>query len=152
MSIRCSVASALLVASLTAQASDVRHINPDGMPKPAGYTHVVEVNQPGRMVFLSGQLGIDAHGKLPDDLRAEFTQLFDNIRTALRASGADFKDVVRIEIYLTDMQAQLPAFREIRDHYIDTTQPPASTAVEIRRLTVPNAHAEVTVTAVLPSR
>lgn len=139
-----------LALAPSAYASETRHLNPDGMPRTNGYSHVVEVTRPGRTLFLSGQLGINAQGVLAPDFRAETTQAFENIKTALAASGASFKDVVRITIYLTNMDAQLGTFREVRNRYIDMANPPASSAVEVKRLTLPTANVEIEVTAALP--
>jgi enamine deaminase RidA (YjgF/YER057c/UK114 family) len=59
--------------------------------------------------------------------------VFDNLRAALQAVGAGFEHVLKLTYYLVDA-TQLPIVREVRDQYINTQQPPASTAVEVRRL------------------
>jgi enamine deaminase RidA (YjgF/YER057c/UK114 family) len=69
----------------------------------------------------------------PGDLRAQTGQVFDNLRAALEAVGAGFDQVVKLTYYLVDA-TQLPIVREVRDQYVNTQQPPASTAVEVRRL------------------
>ncbi|TBR39299.1 MULTISPECIES: RidA family protein [Dyella] len=139
-------------ACAPAQASDARHLNPSGMPKTNGYSHVVNVPEARHVIYVSGQLGIDANGKLAPDFRSEATQAFENVRKALAAAGADFKDVVRLNIYVTNMDAQMITLREVRNRYIDMANPPASTALEIKRLVVPTANVEIEVTAVLPDR
>ena len=65
--------------------------------------------------------------------RTQTRQLFDNLRAALQAVGAGFEQVVKLTYYLVDA-TQLPIVREVRDQYINIQQPPASTAVEVRRL------------------
>jgi enamine deaminase RidA (YjgF/YER057c/UK114 family) len=132
--------------------STARFICPTTMPKPRGYTHVVEVTGPGRTIYMAGQLGLDLEGKFPGagDFRAQATQAFENLKAALAAVGADFSNVVKITNYFTDM-SHLPVFFEVRDRYVNTSAPPASTAVEISRLAVPGALFEIEAIAVLPA-
>jgi enamine deaminase RidA (YjgF/YER057c/UK114 family) len=109
-------------------------INPNAMHRPTGYTHVVEVTA-GRPVYIAGQVALDPSGGIvgPGDIRTQARQVFDNLRAALQAVGAGFEQVVKLTYYLVHA-TQLPIVREIRDQYINTQQPPASTAVEVRRL------------------
>src|SRR5215472_16536441 len=107
-------------------ASNVRFLNPEGLSKPPGYTHVVEMTGPGRTVWIAGQLGIDRSGKVvgaSGDYRAQAVQTFENLKAALAAVGATFADVVKVNNYLVDMQ-HLPIFREVRDQYLNTAAPP----------------------------
>ena len=72
------------------------------MAKPPGYTHVVEVTAPGRIVYIAGQLGVDRDGKVVGDFRAQAVQTFENLKTALAAVGADFGHVLKFNNYLVD--------------------------------------------------
>jgi enamine deaminase RidA (YjgF/YER057c/UK114 family) len=126
-------------------------INPETMHRPTGYTHVVEVTA-GRSVYIAGQVALDPTGALvgPDDLRAQARQVFDNLRSALQAVGATFEQVVKLNYYLVDA-TQLPIVREVRDEYVSTQRPPASTAVEVRRLFRDDLLIEVEAVAVIAS-
>jgi enamine deaminase RidA (YjgF/YER057c/UK114 family) len=126
-------------------------INPEAMHRPTGYTHVVEVTA-GRPVYIAGQVAFDRTGALvgPGDFRAQARQVFDNLRAALQSVGASFEQVVKLNIYLLDA-TQLPALREVRDEYVNTAQPPASTAVEVRRLARDDLLIEVDAVAVIAS-
>jgi enamine deaminase RidA (YjgF/YER057c/UK114 family) len=75
--------------------------------------------------------------------------VFANIDAALKASGASFANVVRLDMYVTDM-SQLAALRAARDKYIDTKHPPASTLVQVSRLARDGLLLEVEATAVVP--
>jgi enamine deaminase RidA (YjgF/YER057c/UK114 family) len=66
-------------------------------------------------------------------MRAQAQQTFENLKAALEASGANFGNVVKLNYYFSDI-AQLGAVREVRDEFINTANPPASTAVEVKRL------------------
>jgi uncharacterized protein len=109
-------------------------INPEAIHRPFGYTHVVEVTA-GRPVYIAGQVAMDRAGELvgAGDVRAQARQVFENLKAALEAVGAGFEQVVKLNFYLLDA-TQLPAVREVRDQYVNTERPPASTAVEVRRL------------------
>ena len=109
--------------------------NPTGLSKPPGYSHVVDVPGPARMIFFAGQLGLDLQGNVvgaPGDFRAQVTQAFENLKIALDAAGASFSDVVKITNYLTDI-SHLPIFREVRDKYVNVAAPPASTTIQISK-------------------
>src|SRR5262245_40432039 len=122
-----------------------RYLNPESLSKPPGYSHVVEVTGPGRIIYVAGQLGLDRSGRLGGAagvVRAQAEQAFENLKGALDAAGATFADVVKINNYLTDM-AHLSTFREVRDRYIDLSSPPASTLVAISRLAAEGAMFEI---------
>jgi enamine deaminase RidA (YjgF/YER057c/UK114 family) len=126
-------------------------INPETMHHPAGYTHVVEVTA-GRPVYIAGQVALNPAGVLvgPGDIRAQARQVFDNLQAALQAVGAGFDQVVKLTYYLLDA-TQLPVVREIRDQYVNIQQPPASTAVEVRRLARDDLLIEIEAVAVIAS-
>jgi enamine deaminase RidA (YjgF/YER057c/UK114 family) len=124
-------------------------INPQGIAKPTGYTHVVKASG-GAFVFIAGQVGLDAQGNIvgPGDFGQQTEQVFQNLDTALKAAGAVFHDVVKMNIYVLDT-SQLPVLREIRDRYVNTANPPASTLVAVSRLARPEFLVEIEAVAVL---
>jgi enamine deaminase RidA (YjgF/YER057c/UK114 family) len=135
-------------------AAKVSFINPDTIAKPPGYTHVVEITGPGRIIYIAGQLGFDATGKLigtPGDFRAQAVAVFENLKAALAAVGASFSDVVKLNNYLIDMR-HLPIFREVRDSYLNTAAPPASTTIQIPGLAREGALLETEAIVVLPAQ
>jgi reactive intermediate/imine deaminase len=89
----------------------------------------------GRTIYIAGQIALDPAGQVvgPGDLHAQTVQVFENLSAALKAVGATFRDVVKLNIYMLDI-SQIPVVRGVRDQYVNTQQPPASTAVEVRRL------------------
>jgi enamine deaminase RidA (YjgF/YER057c/UK114 family) len=153
-----AVAILLAVTAAPAQAPQpmpgVRFINPPTIGQPRGYTHVVETAGLGRTVYIAGQLGYDVSGKVPEpgDFRAQAAQVFENLKAALASVGGGFQHVVKLNTFLTDIRAQLPVYREVRDRYVNTNFPPASTTVEVSRLAREGALIEVEAVAVLPVR
>jgi 2-iminobutanoate/2-iminopropanoate deaminase len=134
-------------------APDIKFVNPEALGPSRGYTYLVDVNRPGRILYLAGQLGTDTTGKVVSaDFQAQATQAYENIKTALASVGAKFEDVVKMTVYLTDIRTQLPLHREIREKYVNKAAPPASTTIEISRLAREGGLIEVDVTAVVPTR
>lgn len=133
------------------QKNVVRFIKSDTLPPAPGYSQAVEVRPGSRIVYISGQVAMDHSGKLvgEGDLRAQATQTFENLKAALQTSGATFENVVKLNSYFVDM-SQLPAFREVRDKYVNTANPPASTAVQVSRLFREGYLVEVEAVAVVP--
>jgi enamine deaminase RidA (YjgF/YER057c/UK114 family) len=130
--------------------SHTRFINPQALSRPPGYTHVVEVTAPGRIVYIAGQLGVDRDGKVVGDFRRQAVQTFENLKTALAAVGAQFRHVVKLNNYLVD-RAHLPTFREVRDSYLAENDRPASTTIAISGLAREGALIEIEAVAVLPA-
>lgn len=129
-------------------------LNPSTMPATRGYTHVVETTGPGRTVYIAGQLGMTPDGKFaggPGDFNAQATQCFENLKAALESVGGTFAHVVKLTNYFVDM-AHLQAFFAVRDRYVNTKSPPASTAVQIVKLAREGALFEVEAVAVLPAK
>ena len=132
----------------------VRFSNPSTMPPPRGYTMVVEASGPGRTIYIAGQLGMTADGRFagaPGDFRAQATQCFENMKAALASVGAGFKDVVKITNFFADM-SHLSIFFEVRDKYVNTKAPPASTAIQISKLARDGALFEIEAIAVVPAK
>jgi enamine deaminase RidA (YjgF/YER057c/UK114 family) len=135
-------------------AAGIRFINPDTLAKPPSYTHVVEVTAPGRLIYISGQLGTDREGHVVGDVgdfRAQAVQVFDNLKAALAAVGASFKDVVKVNSYLADID-YMPILREVRAPYLNSDALPASTTLAVSGFARPSALLEVELVAVLPAK
>lgn len=129
--------------------SRIRFINPQALAKPPGYTQVVEVTAPARLVYIAGQLGLDRDGKLSSDFRLQAVQTFENLKAALAAVGGQFQQVVKLNNYLLDTK-YLPVFRQVRDSYLPDRNRPASTTIAILGLAREGALVEVEAIAVLP--
>jgi enamine deaminase RidA (YjgF/YER057c/UK114 family) len=123
--------------------------SPAALAPPVGYSHVATVSS-GRLVFVSGQVALDGKGNIvgKDDFRAQARQVFENLRAALEGVGAGFRDVIKLNTYVVDL-AGLPHFRAVRDEYVNTANPPASTAVQVVRLFRPEFLLEVEAIAVV---
>jgi len=115
-------------------------------PTPPFFSQAVKV---GNMVFVSGQLSRDAQGNIvgKGDMAAQTRQVLANVRAILQAAGGDLKDVVRVTAYMTDMSLAPQAWAIRAEAFKDN--PPASTGVQVQRLTHPDFLIELEVTAVI---
>jgi reactive intermediate/imine deaminase len=127
--------------------------NPDTVAAPMGtYSQAVRVETGDAVwIHVSGQIAIDRDGSLvgPGDIRAQTRQVFENLKAILETNGATFADAVKIGTYLTTLD-DLTGMREIRSEYL-TSEPPASTAVQVVALVVPDALIEIDLVAVVPA-
>jgi len=131
---------------------NIRFSNPDTIAKPPGYSHVVEVTGPGRLVYFAGQLGMDRSGKMGANAREQIELAFENLKAALAAVGAGFEHLVKINNYVVDIGVNIALFRDIRDRYVNTAAPPASTTIGVPELARPGALFEIEAIAILPAR
>jgi enamine deaminase RidA (YjgF/YER057c/UK114 family) len=112
---------------------------------------VVQVTGPHRTVYIAGQTGVNASGKIAEGFRAQTVQVMENLKTALSSVGGDFEHVVKLNSYLTDIEANANEFREVRAQYFtNKTALPASTLVQVQRLANAKLLLEVEAIAVLP--
>jgi enamine deaminase RidA (YjgF/YER057c/UK114 family) len=146
------VATIMTLGSAAAQTPGIRYSNPATMAKPTGYTHVVEVNGPGRTIYIAGQLGYDRAGKQGTDFREQATLVYENLKAAIESVGGKMENIVKLNAFLTDIRAQLPIYREVRDKFVNVAAPPASTTLEVPKLAREGALLEVEAIAVLPAR
>lgn len=128
----------------------LRHINPQSIHPPVGYTHIVEA-QPGRLAYISGQVSFDHEGKLvgEDDIVAQARQVFENLKAALAALGTDFSSVIKLNYFAVDA-SRLAEIRELRDEYLAGSPHPASTFVIVKGLVRPELLIEIEAVALLP--
>ncbi|XVU24681.1 RidA family protein [Actinoplanes sp. CA-054009] len=118
------------------------HSRPEGTPPTNGYSHAVSVTGP--LVLISGQVPLDAEGRLvgPGDALEQTRQVFRNIAAVLAAAGASMSDVVKLTVFLTDLK-DLDSFRTARDEVIDPAKPPASSLVQVAGLVNPAFKVEI---------
>jgi len=125
------------------------HVRPEGTPPTNGYSHAVSLTGP--VVFVSGQVPLDADGRLvgADDPLEQARQVFRNMASVLAGAGATMADVVKLTVFLTDL-ADLAAFRQARDEVFLSSAPPASSLVQVAGLVSPEFRIEVEAVAALP--
>jgi reactive intermediate/imine deaminase len=114
--------------------------NAPSVRTPPGYSHAVRA---GGLLFVSGQVPLNEAGEVVgDDMESQARQAFQNLGTILAAAGATFDVVVKLTYFVTDV-ARVAAIRTVRDQFINTANPPASTLVEVSRLFIPGLLIEI---------
>ena len=123
-------------------------IQPEGLwdPRPR-FAQVVKI---GNQVYIAGQTAVDERGSVvgKGDIETQTRQIFKNLQKCLRATGVGFDQVVKLNIYSTDLDAHLPTIAKVRKEYFPK-EPVASTTVQIPRLVHPDWLLEIEAIAVL---
>jgi reactive intermediate/imine deaminase len=125
-----------------------REIDVPGQAKPIShYAHAVLAE--GQLLFVSGVVPVDRQGRLVGggDVVAQARAVFANLGAVLAAAGATLADVVKVTIFLTDVDDR-PRINPVREEVFGAVRP-ASTLVEVSRLAVEGARLEVEAIAVL---
>ena len=111
-------------------------------------SHYTDAVRAGDLLFISGCVPVDADGRLvPGDVVAQTRQVFANIGAVLAASGAEFGDVVKVTVFLVDVDDRA-AVNTVRQEVFGSVRP-ASTLVEVSRLAIPGARVEIEAVALL---
>lgn len=121
-----------------------------GFSKPKGVWSTAVVATPGRLVFISGLVSRDAAGELvgEGDITAQTEQVCRNLKLAITNAGGTLDDFVRVDVYIRNM-ADFQAIHAVRRKYFPK-DPPASTMVEVSRMTDDRYLIEINAIAVLP--
>ena len=133
-------------------AAEVQRINPAGLYKHPAYTRVI-TSRGGMIIFMAGQTPSDMNYKCvhPGDYKAQYVAVMDGIKTGLEAAGATFDNVVHRRAFVLDMDKYLAVTRdpEMAGRYWNRDKQPASTAVQVSRLSDPCFLIEIEVVAVV---
>ncbi len=126
-------------------------LQPPGWPRPKGYAAGVSAH--GTMVFVSGQIGWDEHGRFAaDGIAGQVRQALRNIVTILTEAGARPEHVARLTWYVTDKREYLASQQAIGEAYRDVMGRhfPAMSVVAVTALVEDDAKVEIEATAIVP--
>jgi enamine deaminase RidA (YjgF/YER057c/UK114 family) len=127
-------------------------LNPGGLEKPAGYSHVAKINS-GTVVYVAGQAPLDARGTVvgKGDFVAQFRQVMENLKNAIEGAGGKPQHFAILTMYVTDVAAYHENRKPIGEAYrqVFGRHFPAITLVEVRGLYHPDAMIEVSGQAVI---
>jgi enamine deaminase RidA (YjgF/YER057c/UK114 family) len=129
----------------------IEFLNPPTLCPTIGWTHAVTATG-GKTIYISGQVSVNEKGEVvgKGDMRAQAVQTFENLKHALAAAGATFKDVVKSNLYVVGLKPEhVPIIREVRGRYFDAKNPPASTLVGVEKLVGVDWWIEIEVVAVV---
>lgn len=112
-----------------------------GLPDPL--SHYTDAVRFGDLVFISGCAPVDEAGRLVGDgnVTLQARQVLTHMGSILRHAGADFADVLKVTVYLLDVNDR-EAVNEVRKEFFGESRP-ASTLIEVRRLAIPGMLVEI---------
>jgi 2-iminobutanoate/2-iminopropanoate deaminase len=128
-----------------------RQITSDKIRQPSGhFSQATVVEATGRLVFISGMTARRADGSIAGigDIEAQTRQVCENIKAAVEAAGGSMDDVVRVDVYVRNME-HFEQIHKVRREYFKAPAP-ASTMVEICKMTSPDYLIEINAIAVVP--
>jgi enamine deaminase RidA (YjgF/YER057c/UK114 family) len=131
--------------------SEKKFINPPGLKALGMYSNVA-CAKGGTLVFISGQVAVDAEGKVvgKGDIQAQAVQVFENLKLALGAAGATFEDVLKFTIFIKNLTPDArKSVMSVRNRHISQTHPPAATMVGIDQLVEDDLLVEVEAVAMV---
>jgi len=126
-----------------------REFRVEGQAEPI--SHFTDAVQAGNLLFVSGVVPVDENRELVggDDVVAQARAVFANMGAILAAAGCTFADVVKVTLFLTDIDDR-PLVNPVRQDVFGSSRP-ASTLVEVSALVIPGARIEVEAVALIPS-
>lgn len=128
-----------------------RQITTDRLRQPNGhFSQATVVEARGRLVFISGMTARTPDGSIAGvgDVRAQTRQVCENLKAAVEAAGGRLEDICRVDVYVRNME-HFAAIHEVRREYFSPPLP-ASTLVEVTKMTSPDYLIEINAIAVLP--
>ena len=126
-------------------------LNPEGWPRPRGYSNGISVE--GRQVFIAGQVGSTPDGTFAADFAGQIRLVLENTVAVLAEAGAGPKHITRMTWFVTDMDKYMAAVKDVGAAYgeIIGKHYPTMTLVEVSRLVYEDALLEIETTAVVPT-
>lgn len=121
-------------------------INPASFPKSPFYSHGTEATAPQRMVFVSGQVGVDTQGNVGKDIGEQTRIAVANVNGVLAEAGMDNRNIAKVTIYLTD-ESLMPGFMEAGAGTLPSP-PPATTLLIVKALAAPALLVEIEAIAI----
>jgi len=96
----------------------MRRIETEGAPRPlSNYAQAIAVEPGSRLIFVAGQIGVDASGRIADTPEEQHRLAWRNVLAILAADGMDAANIVDAHVYITD-RSHIPLYRQVRDEML----------------------------------
>jgi enamine deaminase RidA (YjgF/YER057c/UK114 family) len=128
-----------------------REVSSDRIRKPTGvFSHATVIEAKGRIVFISGMTARKVDGTIAGigDITEQTRQVCENVKAAVEAAGGTMDDICRVDVYVRNME-HFKKIHAVRQQYFKPPLP-ASTMVEIVKMTSPDYLIEINAIAVVP--
>ena len=127
-----------------------KQIQSDKIRRPSGhFSHAISVEAKGNLVFISGMTSRRADGTIAGvgDIEAQTRQVCENLKAAVEAAGGTMDDICRVDVYVRNME-HFEKIHKVRREYFKNP-PPASTMVEVTKMTSSDYLIEINAIAVI---
>lgn len=134
--------------------SPLKLVNPGSVATSKGYSHAARIDLGNStLLLISGQVPLDNQGNLvgKDDMSKQTEQVFRSIKNIIEAEGGNMNHLAKINIFTKDV-SKIQLIRYVRDKFINTQAPPASTLVEVSNLYREDVLIEIEATAIIPRK
>lgn len=131
---------------------NIQFTNPSSVSAPKGYSHAAIIDLGNcKMIIMSGQVAFDKQGNLigKDNVEKQTEQVFLNIKSIVEELGGSMNNIVKLGYFVADVM-QIQTIRNVRDKFINTKNPPASTLVQVSKLFRDDILIEIEATAIIP--
>ena len=132
----------------------IKYINPEGLPKNPAFSQAIITQGSGKTVYIGGQDALDVKGEIvgKNDLKAQTVQVMENMQTALKACGATFNDVVKMNIYLLHGQSAHEGYEASKKYLEIAENPPVITGTMVAGFAHPDFLVEIDAIAFIPDK
>jgi enamine deaminase RidA (YjgF/YER057c/UK114 family) len=118
--------------------------NPESIHAPVGrYVHQISLDNPEKLVFISGQVGMRPDGSVPEDAVEQLAVALENVLRNIEAAGLETSDLVKITTYVLAGAALDPARRRAEMERLLGDHVPTSTLVFVAGLAAPEYKVEI---------
>jgi 2-iminobutanoate/2-iminopropanoate deaminase len=127
-----------------------RQLRSDKIRQPSGhFSQAIAIEAKGKLVFISGMTARRADGTIAGvgDIEAQTRQVCENLKAAIEAAGGTMDDICRVDVYVRNME-HFEKIHQVRREYFGSP-PPASTMVEVTKMTSPDYLIEINAIAVI---
>ncbi len=130
--------------------ADTKAVNPWTWQDPLSFAQAVEVRNASRVLYCAGQTSVDAEGHVlhAGDMAAQLEQAFDNLESVLAQAGLTLTNVVRLNYYVTDVQAYFSASAVVGRRLAALRVKPSGVLLGVAGLFHQDAMVEIEATAV----
>lgn len=144
----------LSLSYTTFSQNPLKLVNPSSVATPKGYSQVAQIDLGNAtMLLIAGQVPLDKQGNLvgKDDLAKQTEQVFINIKNIIEEAGGTMNHLAKISYFIKDV-SKIQLVRDVRDKFVNTKTPPASTLVEVSKLYREDVLIEIEATAIIPKK
>lgn len=132
---------------MTSHSLKRQSINPPPTEVFYEHYHFSQATRVGDMIWVSGQVGMDAEMVPGKDVEEQAHQAFQALKYVLEAAGATLADVVELTTFHTDLQGDMDTFSHVKDQYF-TSRYPSWSALGVSQLALPDLRLEIRAVAV----